>query len=80
MDRSVLIIQPDQQTSLELSRIFRQWGDDVHAVSTLKQASQQLQLTLPDLIVFDITLLGSKWPQSIQTLQDRFQRTELLFT
>jgi len=80
MDRSVLIIQPDQNTSDELSRIFREWGDEVYTASSLKNASSQLQVTMPDLILFDITLFGSRWSKSLRTLKNRFSKTELLFT
>ncbi len=80
MNRSVLIIQPDKQVLSELSRIFKQWGDEVHSASSLKNASTQLKLTLPDLILIETTLLGSKWPKSIPVLLERFQKTELIFT
>ena len=80
MDRSTLIIQPDKQVLSELSRIFKQWGDEVHSASSLKNASTQLKLTLPDLILIETTLLGSKWPKSIPILLERFQKTELIFT
>lgn len=80
MNRSILIIQPDKQVLSELSRIFKQWGDEVHTASSLKNASTQLKLTLPDLILIEITLLGSKWPKSIPVLLERFQKTELIFT
>ena len=80
MNRSVLIIQPDKPALIELSRIFKQRGDEIHTAPSLKDASTQLKLTLPDLILIDITLLGSKWPKSIPVLLKRFQKTELLFT
>jgi len=80
MNRSVLIIQPDKPALIELSRIFKQRGDEIHTAPSLKDASTQLKLTLPDLILIDITLLGSKWPKSIPALLKRFQKTELLFT
>ncbi len=80
MKRSVLIIQPDKHALIELSRIFKQRGDEIHTAPSLKDASTQLKLTLPDLILIDITLLGSKWPKSIPVLLKRFQKTELLFT
>jgi len=80
MNRSVLIIQADKQVLSELSRIFKQWGDEVHSASSLKNASTQLKLTLPDLILIETTLLGSKWPISIPILLERFQKTELIFT
>lgn len=80
MNRSTLIIQPYKQVLSELSRIFKQWGDEVHSASSLKNASTQLKLTLPDLILIETTLLGSKWPKSIPILLERFQKTELIFT
>jgi putative nucleotidyltransferase with HDIG domain len=80
MNRSVLIIQPDKHALIELSRIFKQRGDEIHTAPSLKDASTQLKLTLPDLILIDTTLLGSKWPKSIPALLKRFQKTELLFT
>lgn len=39
-----------------------------------------MKLTLPDLILIETTLLGSKWPKSIPILLERFQKTELIFT
>ena len=80
MKRSVLIVQPDQSASNELSRIFREWGDEVYVASSLKEASHQLRISLPDLILFDIIIFGSKWVKSIRTIMDRFKKTNLLFT
>jgi len=80
MNRSILIIQPDKHALIELSRIFKQQGDNIHTAPSLKDASTQLKVSLPDLILIDITLLGSKWPKSIPVLLERFQKTELLFT
>ncbi len=80
MNRSVLIIQPDKHALIELSRIFKQRGDEIHTAPSLKDASTQLKVTLPDLILIDITLLGAKWPKSIPVLLKKFQKTALLFT
>ncbi|MCJ7717430.1 MAG: HAMP domain-containing protein [Anaerolineales bacterium] len=80
MNRSVLIIQPDIFASTELFLILNQSGDEVHTVSSLKDASRQLRLSLPDLIFIDITLLGSKWSKSIPALREKFQKTELVYT
>lgn len=80
MNRSILIIQPDKYASNELSRILYQWGDEVQTVSSLKEASRQLHLALPDLILIDVVLLGSKWPKSTPLLLEKFQRTKVIFT
>ena len=55
MNRSVLIIQPDKHALIELSRIFKQQGDNIHTAPSLKDASTQLKVSLPDLILIDIT-------------------------
>jgi hypothetical protein len=50
MNLSILINQPDKYTSSELSRILNGWGEEVQTVYSLKDASRQLSLSLPDLI------------------------------
>ena len=80
MNRSILIIQPDKYALSGFSSIFKQQGDEVHRASSLKDASTILKFALPDLILIDITLLGSKWPKSIPVLLERFLKTELIFT
>jgi len=80
MNRSILIIQPDKYTSTELSRILNGWGEEVQTVFSLKDASRQLRISLPDLILIDVTLLGSKWSKSIPLLLEKFQRTTVILT
>jgi len=80
VSQSVLIIQPDKPTSDQLSLIFKEWGDQVQTSLSLKAAGEKLRISLPDLLVIDITLLGSNWPKSILKLKERFQKTALLFT
>jgi putative nucleotidyltransferase with HDIG domain len=80
MSRSVLIVQPNSQAREKLSRYFKDCGDHVLTAASLKDAGVQLRLTLPDLLLMDITLLGSNWPKSLETLRSRFQHTRLLFT
>ncbi len=80
MNRSVLIIQPDDEVAYQLAVIFRDWGDRVTLVSSVKDAGEHLQIAMPDVLLVDITLLGSKWYSAIPTLQKRFQKTTVLFT
>ena len=80
MNRSTLIIQPDKYAVSELSRIIKQWGDEVQTAPSLKDASTKLRFILPDLILIDITLLGPKWSKAILVLLERFQKTKLIFT
>jgi putative nucleotidyltransferase with HDIG domain len=80
MNREVLIIQPDEDISSQMSSFFRDWGDTVHASKSIKSAGEQLKITLPDILIIDITLLGSKWDAAIPKLKERFQRTNVIFT
>jgi ActR/RegA family two-component response regulator len=80
MNQSILIIQPDKYALSEFSHFFKQRGDEVHSASSLKDAGTKLEFTLPDQILIDITLLGSKWPKSIPVLLERFLKTNLIFT
>ncbi len=39
-----------------------------------------MKLSLPDILIIDITLLGSKWFSAIPNFKKRFQRTNVIFT
>jgi CheY-like chemotaxis protein len=80
MNRSVLIIQPNDEVSADLAAIFRERGDKTTLVSSIKAAGEYLQISLPDILLVDITLLGRKWQTAVPTLKKRFQRTTVLFT
>ncbi len=80
MNRAVLIIQPDEEVSSQLSAIFSDWGDSVLTSKSIKAAGEQLKIALPDILIIDIALLGSSWHTAIPTLKKRFQRTTVIFT
>ena len=80
MNRNVLIIQPNDETADQLFDVFSAWGDSVILTSSVKSAGEHLKMSLPDILVIDITLLGTKWDTAIPTLQKRFQRTNILLT
>lgn len=80
MNRAVLIIQPDEEASTQLSAVFSDWGDSVLESKSIKAAGEQLKIALPDILIIDITLLGAKWHAAIPTLKKRFQRTNVIFT
>ncbi len=80
MKRSILVIQPKPEIAADISAVFSEWGDIVLVSSSIKAAGEQLKLSLPDILLIDITLLGSKWDAAIPTLRKRFQRTNVIFT
>lgn len=80
MKRTVFIIQPDTKISSQLSAVFADGGDSVLISKSIKGAGEQLKIALPDILVIDITLLGSKWHEAIPTITKRFQRTKVIFT
>ncbi len=80
MNRSVLIIQPDKEISSQISTVFSNWGDSVLVSESIKAAGEKLKIALPDILVIDIALLGTKWQSAISTLKNRFQRTNVIFT
>ncbi len=80
MNRSVLIIQPDEEVSSQLSVIFSDLNDSVLTSKSIKAAGEQLKIALPDILFIDIALLGSSWHTAIPTLKKRFQRTNVIFT
>lgn len=69
MNRSVLVIQPNSLDADALSLIFSDWGDSVNQALSLKSAGEKLRISLPDILVIDISLLGTNWPQAIPTVK-----------
>lgn len=80
MNRSIQIIQPKSDITEEIASIFSEWGDTVTSSPSIKSAGEHLKLSLPDILLIDITLLGSKWYSAVPTLKKRFKRTTVIFT
>lgn len=67
MNRSILIIQSNSLDAEELSLILPGWGDPIYQAVFLKSAGEKLRISLPDILVINISLLGTNWPQAILT-------------
>jgi len=80
MTRHILIAQSQPQAQDIFTSIFKDWGDTVEQASNLNELGTKLRVFTPNLLIFDITLLGKDWPQKIPTIRQKLPNTDILFT
>ncbi|NIS82312.1 MAG: HD domain-containing protein, partial [Anaerolineales bacterium] len=80
MSRLVLIVQEDSKTLETLMKIFRDRGDQVLSVTSLRDAGRAVERHKPDVIVMDVHLFGRGWQTAIPKIAERLPDTKLLYT